>query len=116
MLSLVWGVPIAAMILAGMSENLLAVKIIYPASQIWMGAACLINARRCGRLHCFLTGPYFVILAFLSLFVGIEILAFGPHTWNLIAAATYVGGIGLWVVPELIWGRYLSPRARSESH
>lgn len=28
----------------------------------WMGAACMLNARRCNRTHCRYTGPYFVAM------------------------------------------------------
>lgn len=28
-----------------------------------MGIACLVNAARCGRLHCFLTGPLYLLSA-----------------------------------------------------
>jgi len=26
-----------------------------------MGGACLVNAVRCGRLHCYVTGPFFLL-------------------------------------------------------
>jgi len=58
-----------------------------------MGVACLVNAGRCGRVHCYVTGPLsflaigYVILAefhlvpmaagyFLDSILGISILAF----------------------------------------
>lgn len=28
-----------------------------------MGVACLVNAARCGRLHCFVTGPVYLLAA-----------------------------------------------------
>lgn len=28
-----------------------------------MGVACLVNAARCGRLHCYVTGPVFLLAA-----------------------------------------------------
>ena len=71
-----------------------------------MGAACLYNARKCGRLHCFITGPYFLILAVLSLLHGSATLPLGPDGWSWIGWATAIGGIGLTYVPEWIWGRY----------
>jgi Ca2+/Na+ antiporter len=29
---------------------------------IWMGSACILNARRCGRTHCRYTGPYYLVM------------------------------------------------------
>jgi hypothetical protein len=33
------------------------------AACVVMGIACLVNAARCHRLHCYLTGPYFLLVA-----------------------------------------------------
>ncbi|MDT8321574.1 MAG: hypothetical protein RQ826_13705 [Xanthomonadales bacterium] len=37
------------------------------AAFIEMGAACVINAARCRRVHCYITGPFFLFLALTSL-------------------------------------------------
>ena len=37
-----------------------------------MGTACLLNAARCGRVHCRYTGPFFILAAVTS-------LAYGPR-------------------------------------
>jgi len=29
---------------------------------IWMGSACILNARQCGRTHCPYTGPYYLAM------------------------------------------------------
>src|SRR5262249_34661986 len=29
---------------------------------IWMGTACILNSRRCGRTHCRYTGPYYLAM------------------------------------------------------
>jgi len=39
-----------------------------------MGLACIANARRCGRVHCYFTGPLFLLSAVLS----------AVHGWNVI--------------------------------
>lgn len=44
---------------------------VWPKMHFWlwipallvMGIACLVNAKRCGRLHCYLTGPVFLVAA-----------------------------------------------------
>jgi hypothetical protein len=39
-----------------------------------MGVACLVNARGCGRLHCFVTGPLFLIASLASALDAFEVL------------------------------------------
>lgn len=50
----VWGAPV----LAGLIASLLSPSVAWAAGAwalalAWMGGACQVNARRCGRLHCF---------------------------------------------------------------
>ena len=53
----VWGLPIAVLVVSG-SAGSDGIKLIsWPLSLLWMGGACLFNALRCGRRHCFITGP-----------------------------------------------------------
>ncbi len=61
-----------------------------------MGVACLANAARCRRLHCFLTGPYFLLLA---LAAGI---AFGFDRAHAHHAGDWLL-LGLAFAPLLIW-------------
>ncbi len=101
-----WGVPIAALIFGprlGVPEI-----IVTPAALTWMGAACLLNARGCGRMHCFVTGPYFLLLAVVSLLHGFDVVPLGPGGWRGISIATLVGGVLLWYLPERIWGKYVA--------
>jgi hypothetical protein len=56
-----WYLPIAAVIL-GSSWPSMRAWLWIPAFLI-MGIGCLVNARRCGRLHCYITGPAFVLAA-----------------------------------------------------
>jgi hypothetical protein len=56
-----WCLPVLALI----------VGLKWPEGRLWlwipallvMGIACLANAVRCGRLHCYFTGPAFLIAA-----------------------------------------------------
>jgi len=47
-----------------------------------MGVACLLNALRCGRTHCYVTGPFFLILAGVALLYRIGILPLGARGWS----------------------------------
>ena len=67
---------------------------------------CVLNARQCKRVHCTFTGPFFLLMAVAALLVGFRVISFGPNTWNILGAVIIAGGVGLWVVPEMIWGKY----------
>lgn len=71
-----------------------------------MGILCLVNASRCGRVHCRFTGPFFILSAVASLGYGLRLLPLGPSGWKWICAVTVIGGIALTCIPELFLGRY----------
>ena len=71
-----------------------------------MGAGCVVNAFRCGRVHCYATGPFLLLVAVVAVFYGLWIAPFGARGWNTIAIIALVGGIALYYLPELFFGRY----------
>lgn len=79
---------------------------VWPPVLTFMGAACLRNARRCGRAHCYLTGPFFLLLAGLSLLYGLGVRRLGVHGWSILSAVLLVGSVVLICVPEWLFGRY----------
>lgn len=99
-----WGLPILAMIVSASTG--FGVRLIWPISLAWMGLACLLNARRCGRRHCYFTGPFFLVMALVAGLYGAEALELGPNGWQYIGNITVIGGLLLCCIPELIWGRY----------
>ena len=62
----------------------------WPIALVWMGTACLANARRCGRTHCYLTGPFFLVMAMAVLLHGYGLVPLGPHGWIWLGAVTAV--------------------------
>ena len=98
-----WGLPAIAMIAAGALE---LEAVVWPLALAWMGAACLANARRCGRMHCFFTGPFFLAMAALAVAVGLDIVSLGARGWTWIGGGTLAGAVLLYVVTESVWGRY----------
>jgi hypothetical protein len=76
-----------------------------------MGAACMVNALRCGRVHCYVTGPFFLLMALLALAYGLGILHLGRNGWNLLGLTTLIGAIALWCLPEIFLGKYRKGRA-----
>src|SRR5438552_9068266 len=81
------------------------------ASLAVMGVSCLINASRCGRVHCLFTGPFFILGALTSLGYGLGLLPLGPSGWNWIGLGIIIGAIALTCVPELFLGRYRQGRS-----
>src|SRR5262252_6618611 len=53
-------------------------------------------ALRCGRVHCYLTGPFFFLIALAALSYGLGILHLGGNGWNLLGLITLIGAISLW--------------------
>ena len=81
-----------------------------------MGAACIVNALRCGRVHCYITGPFFLLMALAALFYGFGILHFGGNGWNLLGLIGLIGTIACWYVPEMFLGKYRKGRAGDSNH
>lgn len=103
---LIWGVPIAVIVMsADLGGNYPA--FVWPPALGFMGVACLVNARRCGRLHCYFTGPLFLALALLSLLYGLGMLDLGSRGWSWLSLVLLVGGVVLTCVPEWLFGKYL---------
>ena len=71
-----------------------------------MGTACIANAARCGRMHCYLTGPFFLVMAVVTLLYGIGVVPLAANGWNVIGMTILVGAIALSYLPELFFGRY----------
>jgi hypothetical protein len=104
-LLLIWCVPGAILLLSALIDGPYRV-ILWPTLLTWMGVACLLNARRCRRLHCYLTAPYFLLLAVISLMHGTGLLPVGERGWLMLSIALLLGGPFLVYVPERVFGRY----------
>ena len=97
---LLWGLPIL----------LLAVGAIWAEARVWLwtpallmaGAACSANAARCGRLHCYLTGPLYLLGAMAALLRGLDIVSL-PWSW---IGYGLLGGTLMAYIPEWIRGKY----------
>lgn len=101
-----WCVPIAL----GASTSLMIsssriVAGVWVVAFAWMGIGCLLNARRCHRLHCFISGPALLLGAVAVGLLGAGAVNLGPHALNNTISLTLVGAL-LSFVPEAIWGKY----------
>lgn len=101
-----WIIP--ALILASGSLfklSLAQMGFILAGTFAWMGTGCVLNARRCGRLHCYFSGPALWLGAIGGLLIGLRILS-GSHDLNYVI----FGAVALFVasyLPEAIWGKYV---------
>ena len=94
---LLWCLPSFAFAL-GFLQPLPLRTVLWTMSLAFMGVSCLVNASRCGRVHCYFTGPFFILVAVASLGYGLGFLPFGPSGWELKSRKTLFlakGGSGL---------------------
>jgi hypothetical protein len=103
----IYWLPIAVLIASGFFGISNAWRsAIWAVALIAMGVGCVFNALRCGRVHCYATGPFFLLIAAVAVLYGLGIAPLGPRGWNTIALVTLVGGVALYYLPELFFGRY----------
>src|SRR5215469_3413119 len=67
-----------------------------------MGVGCLVNADRCGRLHCYLTGPLFLLAAVFVALSAFGVVTLRPDLFLLIV----LGASCLAPCAEIPLGRY----------
>lgn len=104
---ILYWLPAIAIVVAGVpaiSSGWRAV--VWTVALATMGVACIVNALRCGRVHCYLTGPFFLLMALIALSYGLGILHLGGNGWNLLGLMTLIGAIALWCLPEMLLGKY----------
>lgn len=102
---LVWGAPILAAIMVGALAPAWAAAA-WSAAFAWMGAACLVNASRCGRLHCYFSGPTLLLGALIVGLIGLRLIALGAHGLLAVVGLTLTVA-GLTFVLERVWGKYV---------
>jgi hypothetical protein len=104
-----WCVPAIALLIPVASD--LARAWIWTTALTVMGIACLVNVRRCGRLHCYITGPVFMVGAVLSLLRGLgRPWLSWDWTGGLVLVGWFIGHAAEWTV-----GRYAGDRRRKAS-
>lgn len=84
----VWCVPAVALVVSAPMGD--ARAWIWVPSLTIMGTACVANASRCGRRHCYLTGPVFLAAAALAVLRGVF---HAGLSWDWISGAVIVGWI-----------------------
>src|SRR5262245_57516377 len=86
--SVLWWIPQAAIATALLAPVQTRVAV-WVAALIWIGAACLWNARRCGRTHCRYTGPFY--LAMIAPTLAAAWVGAPMAVWLALAAVILIG-------------------------
>ena len=79
---------------------------IWIVALIWMGTACLLNARRCGRTHCRYTGPYYLAMAVPVVVLATGVIALDFYGWLALAILILAGSKIIWWATERAWGKF----------
>jgi hypothetical protein len=103
--TLAWWLPLAAIVVALLAPAPIR-GAVWIAALIWMGIACLLNARRCGRTHCRYTGPYFIAMSLPVLLMATGVLPAGLVAWAILGLTILAGTALIWWGSETALGRF----------
>jgi hypothetical protein len=106
--ALAWWLPQLAVIGALLAPMSARVGV-WTVSLAWMGTACILNSRRCGRTHCRYTGPYYLAMIVPVIVFGVASASIPFAGWVALAAVILLGSKGIWWATERAWGKF-SPR------
>jgi hypothetical protein len=107
-MGLVWwclplGIGVAANFFASSARN---IAIVWVLMFVWMGTGCVLNALRCHRLHCYISGSAFFLGAVALTLFAMGVAPLGEHSLNNIVGITLCAVL-LSFVPEMTWRKYL---------
>jgi hypothetical protein len=74
--------------LAALFLRVPVLAVVWIVALIWMGSACILNARQCGRTHCRYTGPYYLAMALVLASAGVSASFYG---WIILGVVIVVG-------------------------
>lgn len=97
---LLWCLPIVLLII-GASWASERVWLWVPALTV-MGIGCMINAASCGRTHCYVTGPMFLLAACYVILSELQLVPMNPGLFLVVLLAASL--IAQWA--EVPFGKY----------
>jgi hypothetical protein len=102
-----YGLPVLAIVASGFLKAGSPWRpITWVVALTTMGLACTVNAFRCGRVHCYITGPLLLLGALVALLDALAIIHLSPTGWNALSGALIVGVLAAYYVVESALGRY----------
>jgi hypothetical protein len=78
--------------------------VVWTVTLIWMGSACILNARQCGRTHCRYTGPYY--LTMIVPVIALGIISSGSYVWIALGVVIIGGSKLIWWATERARGKF----------
>jgi len=102
---LAWWVPQAA-IVVGLLVPVPVRTAIWIIALIWMGTACILNAKRCGRTHCRYTGPYYLVMIAPVLVLASSLVSVDFYGWLVLGVLILAGSKIIWWATEQAWGKF----------
>lgn len=102
---LAWWLPHAALV-AGLFVAVPVRTVIWTIALAWMGVACILNARRCGRTHCWFTGPYYLAMTLPALALGWGVVSARIYGWLILGVLIVAGSKIIWWATERAWGKF----------
>ena len=100
-----WWLP-QATILAALAAPPFTRATIWIAALIWMGSACILNARRCGRTHCRYSGPYYLAMVVPVLLLVSGIVSADLYGSFALAVLILAGSNMIWWTTERAGGTF----------
>jgi hypothetical protein len=100
-----WWVPHAA-ILAALFLSVPVRAVVWTVALIWMGSACILNARQCGRTHCRYTGPYYLAMIIPVLVIASSGVSANFYGWIVVGVVIVAGSKIIWWATERAWGKF----------
>jgi len=104
-----WGLPIAVGVLANvphLSQRQDAA--VWAVVFAWMGTGCVLNALRCHRVHCYISGPVLLLGAIFAALAMSGVIEPSARTFSLVSNGTLLLAL-LSFAPEILWRRYACP-------
>ncbi len=97
---LLWGVPLIGLVVGSYFPR--ARLVLWLPALLVMGVACLRNAARCGRVHCYLTGPLSLLAAMYVALSAFHVVPMQPGMF----LDTILGVAVLACLAEIPFGKY----------
>lgn len=104
-----WVLPVA-LIAIGSAFGSVVHTALWTAGFAIIGGACMLNARRCGRTHCYYTGPLYLLAALASLLYGLGVIPLGESGWDWIAGIAFGACVIFCCILEPTLGKYTAVR------
>jgi hypothetical protein len=100
-----WGLPQAALVAAFFAPVPVRISS-WVIALSWIGTACILNAKRCGRTHCRYTGPYYLAMIAPVAALGFGFVSDGTYAWAVLAGVILLGSKLVWWATERAWGKF----------